>query len=146
MIPTHHDPFDATLAAVVPGTSEQRLQHLLTDMAWDAEDLNRQRVARMLELETEGDAVLILDDTGFPKQGRASAGVQRQLLGHARQDRQLPGCRELPLRRAHHRVARSDATLPAEELGGGRRPPAPRARVPRDARRTTRPQTDHDGK
>jgi SRSO17 transposase len=70
-----------TLAAVVPGTSEQRLQHLLTDMAWDVEDLNRQRVRRMLELETEGDAVLILDDTGFPKQGRASAGVQRQYSG-----------------------------------------------------------------
>src|SRR5215208_30279 len=67
-----------TLAQVVPGTTEQQLQHLLTDMAWDAEDLNRQRVARMLELETEGDAVLILDDTGFPKQGCASAGVQRQ--------------------------------------------------------------------
>jgi SRSO17 transposase len=70
-----------TLAAVVPGTSEQRLQHLLTDMAWDVEDLNRQRVARMLELNTDGDGVLILDDTGFPKQGRASAGVQRQYSG-----------------------------------------------------------------
>jgi SRSO17 transposase len=70
-----------TLAQIVPGTTEQQLQHLLTDMAWDAEDLNRQRVRRMLALETEGDAVLILDDTGFPKQGHASAGVQRQYSG-----------------------------------------------------------------
>jgi SRSO17 transposase len=70
-----------TIAQVVPGTSEQQLQHLLTDMAWDADDLNRQRVQRMLTLETEGDAVLILDDTGFPKQGHASAGVQRQYSG-----------------------------------------------------------------
>src|SRR5215208_906245 len=70
-----------TLAQVVPGTSEQQLQHLLTDMAWDAEDLNRQRVRRMLGLATEGDAVLVLDDTGFPKQGQASAGVQRQYSG-----------------------------------------------------------------
>ena len=70
-----------TLAQVVPGTTEQQLQHLLTDMAWDAADLNRQRVARMLTLATEGDAVLILDDTGFPKQGHASAGVQRQYSG-----------------------------------------------------------------
>src|SRR5215213_2362464 len=45
-----------TIAQVVPGTSEQQLQHLLTDMAWDADDLNRQRVQRMLTLETEGDA------------------------------------------------------------------------------------------
>src|SRR5215208_1136625 len=70
-----------TLAQVVPGTTEQQLQHLLTDMAWDAEDLNRQRVARMLALATEGDAVLVLDDTGFPKQGHSSAGVQRQYSG-----------------------------------------------------------------
>ena len=33
-----------TLAQVVPGTSEQRLQGLLTEMAWDEDDLNRQRV------------------------------------------------------------------------------------------------------
>jgi SRSO17 transposase len=70
-----------TLAQVVPATSEQRLQYLLTDMAWDHEDLNRQRVRRMLALESEGDAVLILDDTGFAKQGARSVGVQRQYSG-----------------------------------------------------------------
>ena len=67
-----------TLAQVVPATSEQRLQYLLTDMAWDRADLNRQRVRQMRDLGTEGDAVLIVDDTGFAKQGRASVGVQRQ--------------------------------------------------------------------
>jgi SRSO17 transposase len=70
-----------TLSQVVPGTSEQQLQHLLTDMAWDSEDLNRQRVQEMLRLPTEGDAVLVLDDTGFPKQGHRSAGVQRRYSG-----------------------------------------------------------------
>ncbi len=70
-----------TLAAIVPGTTEQQLQHLLTAMAWDAPALNRQRIQQLLALATEGDAVLILDDTGFPKQGRASAGVQRQYSG-----------------------------------------------------------------
>src|SRR5262245_66468523 len=63
-----------TLAAVVPGTSEQSLQGLLTAMRWDEEDLNRQRVQRLLALPTEGDAALIFDDTGFPKQGKASVG------------------------------------------------------------------------
>ena len=33
-----------TIAQVVPGTSEQRLQGLLTGIAWDEDDLNRQRV------------------------------------------------------------------------------------------------------
>lgn len=70
-----------TLAGVLPGTSEQRLQYLLTDMAWDHADLNRQRVRQMRDLPTEGDAVLIVDDTGFAKQGRASVGVQRQYSG-----------------------------------------------------------------
>src|SRR5438309_3479833 len=70
-----------TIAQVVPGTSEQRLQGLLTEMAWDEEDLNRQRVRRMLSLPTEGHAVLIFDDTGFAKQGKGSVGVQRQYSG-----------------------------------------------------------------
>src|SRR5512135_149373 len=70
-----------TLAEVVPGTSEQRLQGLLTTIAWDEDDLNRQRVERLLTLPTEGDGVLIFDDTGFAKQGRCSVGVARQDSG-----------------------------------------------------------------
>jgi hypothetical protein len=48
-----------TLATVVPATSEQQLQGLLTTMQWDAEALNRVRVKQMLKLPTEGDGVLI---------------------------------------------------------------------------------------
>src|SRR5437763_5080648 len=70
-----------TLAAVVPGTSEQSLQGLLTAMSWDEDDLNRQRVEAMLTLPTEGDAALLFDDTGFAKQGKASVGVARQYSG-----------------------------------------------------------------
>src|ERR1700674_3440233 len=44
-----------TLAAVVPNTKEQQLQGLLTEMAWDAADLNRQRVQVLQQLKTEGD-------------------------------------------------------------------------------------------
>src|SRR5215831_1095509 len=70
-----------TIAQVVPGTSEQSLQGLLTAMAWDEDDLNRRRVQRLLALPTEGDGVLIFDDTGFAKQGRCSVGVARQYSG-----------------------------------------------------------------
>src|SRR5262245_41287275 len=70
-----------TLAQVVPGTSEQALQGLLTTMLWDEDDLNRQRVQRLLTLPTEGDGVLVFDDTGFAKQGKSSVGVQRQYSG-----------------------------------------------------------------
>src|SRR5256885_3320095 len=58
-----------TLAQVVPDTSEQRLQGLLTTIDWNEDDLNRQRVERLLTLPTEGDGVVIFDDTGFAKQG-----------------------------------------------------------------------------
>lgn len=70
-----------TLAAVVPGTSEQSLQGLLTAMSWDEDDLNHQRVQNLLDLPTEGDAALIFDDTGFAKQGQSSVGVARQYSG-----------------------------------------------------------------
>ena len=39
-----------TLAAVVPATNEQQFNHLLTDMVWDENALNRQRIARMQRL------------------------------------------------------------------------------------------------
>jgi SRSO17 transposase len=70
-----------TIAQVVPGTSEQSLQGLLTAMLWDEEDLNEQRVKGLLALPTEGDAALIFDDTGFAKQGKSSVGVARQYSG-----------------------------------------------------------------
>jgi SRSO17 transposase len=70
-----------TIAQVVPGTSEQRLQGLMTTIDWDEDDLNAQRVGDMLRLPTEGDGVLIFDDTGFAKQGRGSVGVARQYSG-----------------------------------------------------------------
>jgi SRSO17 transposase len=70
-----------TIAANLPGTSEQRLQGLLTAMAWDHDDLNRQRVQRLHALPSEGDGVLIFDDTGFAKQGKSSVGVARQYSG-----------------------------------------------------------------
>jgi SRSO17 transposase len=69
------------MAQIVPGASEQQLQNLLTDMVWDERELNEQRITQMLTLLTEGDAVIILDDTGFAKQGNRSVGVKRQYSG-----------------------------------------------------------------
>ncbi len=70
-----------TMAEAVPGTSEQRLQEFLTNMQWDEQDLNRQRVEKMIAEATVGQGVLIFDDTGFAKQGKASVGVARQYSG-----------------------------------------------------------------
>ena len=70
-----------TLAQAISGTHEQRLQGFLTTMQWDAEDLNRQRVEKMIAEAPVGHGVLIFDDPGFAKQGKASVRVARQYSG-----------------------------------------------------------------
>jgi SRSO17 transposase len=72
-----------TLPEVVPETNEQQFNHLLTEMVWDEAALNRQRIAQMLTLQSEGDGALIFDDTGFEKKGAHSVGVARQYTGTA---------------------------------------------------------------
>jgi SRSO17 transposase len=81
MLSEHPNKNCDTLAEVVPETNEQQFQHLLTDMVWDETALNHQRIAQMRTLPSEGDGVLILDDTGFEKKGRHSVGVARQYTG-----------------------------------------------------------------
>jgi SRSO17 transposase len=70
-----------TMAQAVPGTSEQRLQEFLTNMQWDHDDLNRQRVEQLIADATVGQGALIVEDTGFVKKGKASVGVARQYSG-----------------------------------------------------------------
>jgi SRSO17 transposase len=81
LLTEHNNKNCDTLAQIVPGTSEQRLHNLLTGIAWDHDDLNDQRVRTLLRLPSEGDAVLVFDDTGFAKQGTCSVGVKRQYSG-----------------------------------------------------------------
>jgi SRSO17 transposase len=69
-----------TIAAAVAGTTTERLQHLLTDADWDPLALDEARV-RWLVARSPGDGILALDDTGLPKQGKASVGVARQYSG-----------------------------------------------------------------
>ena len=84
-----------TTAQVVPGTSEQRLQGLLTTIDWDEDDLNRQRVQDLLQLPSEGDGTFSLPGARTsgqrgrlrrprqpekPKQISAREGFPRHLL------------------------------------------------------------------
>jgi SRSO17 transposase len=70
-----------TIAQAVPGTSAQRLQEFLTKMQGEAEDLNRQRVQKMVAEAARGDGVLVCDETGFPKPGKASGGWSDSIRG-----------------------------------------------------------------
>ena len=68
-------------AAGDPGPWRQ--QAILGRGRWDAEALRD--IARDYALETlaDEDAVLVIDETGFLKQGKASCGVNRQYTGSA---------------------------------------------------------------
>ncbi len=67
----------AMLARVSDPGSYQAFQHFLTHAPWDAERLWRELRAQL----PARSGVLILDGTGFPKQGTHSVGVARQYSG-----------------------------------------------------------------
>ena len=70
-----------TIADVIAGTSVERLQHLLTDAAWDPLALDEARVKHLLAQHPVSEGILVLDDTGLPNKGSASVGVAPQYSG-----------------------------------------------------------------
>jgi hypothetical protein len=70
-----------TLAEVVPETNEQQFNHLLTDMVWDENALNRQRITRMQTLPSEGDGVLIFDEPALRSGGDTRSGWPASIPG-----------------------------------------------------------------
>src|SRR5829696_2162705 len=83
-------------AAGDPGPWRQ--QALLGRAQWDADalrDVVRDYVVGTL---SEPDAVLVVDETGFLKQGKASCGVGAPVHGLGRQDHELPDRRVRGLR------------------------------------------------
>src|SRR3979490_986796 len=68
-------------AAGDPGPWRQ--QAILGRMAWDAGALRDIVRDYVIEHVADGDAVRVIDETGFLKQGKASCGVARQYTGSA---------------------------------------------------------------
>src|SRR2546426_4066292 len=68
------------LAERVPGGNVQALQQFVGQSPWAWEPVRR-LLARHLEEELPPAAGWIVDDTGFPKQGKESVGVARQYSG-----------------------------------------------------------------
>lgn len=61
------------------GVDYQQLQQFITSSTWDAAGVGRQVAAKLLDLI--GPQVWVVDDTGFPKDGKASPCVARQYSG-----------------------------------------------------------------
>ena len=69
------------LSRRVPGGNEQALQQFVNQSPWDPAPILAAYRARMAAaFATEG-GVIVVDDTGFPKQGKHSVGVARQYSG-----------------------------------------------------------------
>ena len=64
-------------------SAHQRLAYFTRGAEWSDRDARREAARYALEAMTAREPVLdwIIDDTGFPKQGRHSVGVQRQYTG-----------------------------------------------------------------
>ena len=68
------------IAHAVAGTNSQRLQALLTELQWDADALNKQRVQQLVREATTRGGILVCGETEMPKQGSSSVGVARQYV------------------------------------------------------------------
>lgn len=68
------------MAERLPDGDEQSLQQFVSQSAWAHEPLRSAVAAKMTAALGEG-GCWIVDDTGFPKQGRHSVGVARQYCG-----------------------------------------------------------------
>lgn len=69
------------LSRRVPGGNEQSLQQFINQSPWEAGPVLAAYRASMAAAFASPDGVLIIDDTGFPKQGKHSVGVARQYSG-----------------------------------------------------------------
>ena len=87
MLPGERKSVEPMAARVAPGevqSAHQRLHHFVADAAWSDEAVLgavRSHVLGAAAKRSGAAEVLIIDDTGFPKQGKHSVGVARQYCG-----------------------------------------------------------------
>ena len=60
---------------------EQALQQFINQSPWEDQQVGKRYRAIMAEALADPEGLFLIDDTGFPKQGKHSVGVQRQYCG-----------------------------------------------------------------
>lgn len=106
-------------AAGDPGPWRQ--QELLGRDRWDADELRDLVREYVVEHLADADAVLVVDETGFLKQGKASCGVARQYTGSAGKITNCAG----PCRPRQSLIRRSSVRRMPGSSSGCRRPSSP---------------------
>lgn len=84
LLPREHNKTLTVLAALVPGAERQRLHHFLHDAPWDAQELNRRRLALWQahpDLGPHAGGALIVDETGDRKRGHGIVLAAQQWIG-----------------------------------------------------------------
>jgi SRSO17 transposase len=71
------------LAEISGEPTPYAFQHLLRRALWDADMVRDELRTYLMHHLRDADAVLVIDETGFLKKGRHSAGVTRQYSGTA---------------------------------------------------------------
>src|ERR687886_303201 len=71
------------VAEVVGAANPYGLQHLLGRAQWDVDAVRDDLHGYLVDYFGDADAVIVIDETGFLKKGRRSAGVARQYSGTA---------------------------------------------------------------
>ncbi len=71
------------LAEVIGAANPYGFQHLLGRAEWDADAVRDELQRYVADYFGDADAVIVIDETGFLKKGRMSAGVARQYSGTA---------------------------------------------------------------
>ena len=71
----------AGVARAVPGGNVQSMQQFMSDSPWEPRRVVRELQAVIAEELGDPQAVLVCDETGFPKKGDKSVGVARQYSG-----------------------------------------------------------------
>jgi DDE superfamily endonuclease len=80
ILPGERKSVEPLAARVAPGSAEQ-LHHLIGGSPWATGPLEAVLAREADRLVGGPDAVLVVDDTALPKQGRLSVGVKRQCCG-----------------------------------------------------------------
>jgi SRSO17 transposase len=80
LLPGERKSVEPLAARVAPGSAEQ-LHHLIGGSPWPTEPLEAVLARKADRLVGGPEAVLVVDDTALPKQGRHSVGVARQYCG-----------------------------------------------------------------